>query len=119
LFIDSKWFLVKAEDYILEVEGSCILGFLDGGSSPYWLLGDAFLKGYYSIHDNDDHANARIGIVPHSNSNKPFVESGSAPIKSYKDIKWERSWIYEYYWFWQIEDWTDKFFLDDYWWYEW
>ena len=119
LLIDGKWMMVKASDYVLQIDGSCILAFVNDQSSSYWLLGDAFLTGYYSIHDNENHVNARIGFVPHANSDKPFIEEGINPSKPYKDVKWERSWIYDWYWFWQIEDLAGMFFLDSYWWYAW
>jgi len=57
----------------MNIDGTCVLAFVDTNDS-YWLMGDAFLTGYYSIHDNEDHANARVGFVPHTNSDKPFIE---------------------------------------------
>jgi hypothetical protein len=72
--VDDYFFVFPAEDGYDE---QCILGFLDGTNQDYWLLGDVFLRGYYSIHDNSDRANARIGFAPHVKSNKKNVERTS------------------------------------------
>lgn len=54
LMIDDHWLQIRHQDYVLELNGMCMLAFVNSASS-YWLLGDAFLTGYYSIHDNIDH----------------------------------------------------------------
>jgi hypothetical protein len=72
LRIDGMWTKILAKDYIIEYNNNgekfCFIALALGGKSSYWLLGDAFLNGYYSIHDNDDHSNAKIGIAPHASS---------------------------------------------------
>lgn len=84
LWIDNHRFEIPVDDYFLtyndlldEADSSyddiCLLAFIDSFGAGYWLVGDAFLKGYYTIHDNDDHANARIGFAPHSTSSKGLV----------------------------------------------
>lgn len=85
--------------------------------SEFWLLGDAFLMGYYSIHDNEDHDNARVGFAPHKTSNKPdIVDFDASSIKSfYSDLLWEKTWIYDWYWFWQLEFFMDVPLLDNNW----
>lgn len=89
------------DDYFLtlETEGeedACILAFLDDSSLNFWLLGDAFLRGYYSIHDNSDHANARIGFAPHSTSSKQNVEADvTAPETNVEDYLWELTWWFD------------------------
>ena len=70
--IDGKLFQIAKEDYVLEIEDVCVLAFLVH-KSEFWLLGDAFLMGYYSIHDNEDHDNSRIGFAPHKDSRKPHI----------------------------------------------
>ena len=83
--IDGYKFQVSVEDYFFEFpaedgyDETCILGFLDGEGQDYWLLGDVFLRGYYSIHDNRDHKNARIGFAPHATSSKKNVERADIP----------------------------------------
>lgn len=70
--IDGKLFQVSHNDYVIEIEGVCLLAFVVH-SSEFWLLGDAFLMGYYSIHDNEDHEKASIGFAPHKTSKKPEI----------------------------------------------
>lgn len=102
--IADKLFQVAAKDYVIEVEGACLLAFVVH-TQEFWLLGDAFLMGYYSIHDNEDHANARVGFAPHSTSTKPdIVDFPSANIKNtFESVAWEKTWIFDWYWFWQLE----------------
>jgi hypothetical protein len=77
LWIDDYRFEVSVDDYFLayndlveepsdEYADVCLIGIVDTFFSSYWVLGDAFMKGYYTIHDNDDHENARMGFAPHS-----------------------------------------------------
>ena len=40
------------------------------------LTGNSFLRGYYSIHDMHD---GYIGMAPHSNSRKRWIEVGTVP----------------------------------------
>lgn len=104
LWIDDHRFQISVEDYVFEFnkialepsadfDGLCILSIIDTYGAGYWLLGDAFLKGYYTIHDNDDHANARIGFAPHAQSSKSFVEILPKPTTDVMDIIWELNWI--------------------------
>lgn len=52
--IEGYWLEFHPDDYVLEVENEgvtgCLLGF-GASDAPYWLLGDVFLRGYYSVHD--------------------------------------------------------------------
>jgi hypothetical protein len=70
-----------------------VLAFVDYHRTDFWILGTAFMKGYYIIHDNDDHANARMGFAPHSGSTKSFVEEVQMPTIALEDIIWEINWI--------------------------
>jgi hypothetical protein len=83
LWIDDHRFEISVDDYWLSYndiaynydpneEDTCLIAIVDT-NSYYWLVGDAFLKGYYTIHDNDDHANARMGFAPHATSSKSLV----------------------------------------------
>lgn len=117
LLINDRWFVVTHEDYFGNLEGSCFISFVeDPNNDAYWLLGDSFLRGYYSIHDNQDHANARIGFAPHSSSPKPFITSGTVPAETATDLIWERTWIFDWYNFWQIDALRGTI-LDSKWWY--
>jgi hypothetical protein len=51
------------------------------------------LAGYYTIFDNDDHANAKMGFAPHANSSKVKVEKITKPTTDIMDILWEITWL--------------------------
>ncbi|KAJ1531256.1 Vacuolar protease A [Nowakowskiella sp. JEL0078] len=59
-------FVLKSKDYVLKVSGfggdSCISGFagMDFPGSPMWILGDIFLRVYYSVYDL---GNNRVGLA--------------------------------------------------------
>lgn len=56
------WFEVRPEDYIVLITTDNICGFcLDGTTNNRWILGDAFMRGWYSIHDI---TNKQMGFVP-------------------------------------------------------
>jgi len=54
--IDGHWFEVLPEDYVFNFDNFgtklCTLCII-GTDVEYWLMGDAFLRGWYSIHDLD------------------------------------------------------------------
>lgn len=63
IHINTTWFEMTPKYYLIPLEEEylgydCVVG-LSSGSQ--FLLGDTFLKNYYSIHDNE---NSRIGFVP-------------------------------------------------------
>lgn len=70
------WMEMLPEDYFVEWEGECwaCLGSNDYGSD--WILGDTFLRGFYSTHD---HTNKRFGFAPHSESTKKAPYLGIIP----------------------------------------
>ena len=81
--IDGYWLEFHPDDYILTIENGaaegCLLGFA-ASDMPYWLLGDAFLRGYYSVHDME---NNRIGFAPHATSNKKKITEGTNPEQTF------------------------------------
>lgn len=105
LWIDDYEFEVLVDDYFLslndmlgkdaskEYEDVCMLGIVDDAKSSYWVLGDVFLRGYYTILDNDDHAAAKMGIKPHSGSEKYNVEKTRLPVESLENLLWELTWL--------------------------
>ncbi|KAH9999857.1 Asp-domain-containing protein [Russula vinacea] len=52
LYFDGKAYPLKGSDYVLEVQGTCISSFtpmdIPGG---LWIIGDVFLRRYYTIYD--------------------------------------------------------------------
>ena len=62
LYIDGRFIEVPPAAYLFEVgSNTCIIGIVNSGDD-YWLLGDAFLKSYLSIWDDD---NGKISLAPH------------------------------------------------------
>jgi hypothetical protein len=45
-------------------------------------MGSSFMRGYYVIHDNDDHDFPRMGFAPMSTSGKRMVKKFDKPTKS-------------------------------------
>ena len=76
LLFGSHWFEVRPEDYAIMVtlSGMCTLCFQERVSDEYWVLGVAFMRGWYNIHD---HESLRFGFVPYVDSPKepPRLES--------------------------------------------
>ena len=73
------WMDVTAEDLSIDIysDGSrCSLCF-SGYDINYWILGDAFMRGWYNIHD---HTNLQMGFVPFGSSTKSVpTEATSIP----------------------------------------
>jgi len=75
LLFGGNWFSVDPEDYVIEFNTytkKCSLCF-SAANQDYWILGDAFLRGWYAIHDFD---NMRMGFIPQAESTKTTPNSG-------------------------------------------
>jgi len=94
--IGGYWLQMKPQDYIINLSGTCFLGFVPHPGS-YYLLGTGLMAGYYTIHDNSDHANARIGFVPHTTSSKIEVSTGTNPKRAVQYLQWERTFLFDIY----------------------
>eukprot|EP00736_Rhodelphis_marinus_P014258 Rmarinus@m.21898 len=61
---NGKNFELEAEDYVLNVEGTCVMGVMaldyQVGGKDLYIVGDVFLSRYYSIYDYD---NGRVGFA--------------------------------------------------------
>lgn len=71
------WMEMLPEDYIYvdDWDSNCSFCILDNGDET-WLLGDSFLRGFYSTHD---HLEKRFGFAPHSLSKKKSPYRGEQP----------------------------------------
>jgi len=61
-FAGGKDFSLTGPEYVDQVEGMCLFGItgIDIPNNPLWILGDVFLRKYYSIFD---YANQRVGFA--------------------------------------------------------
>jgi saccharopepsin len=54
-YFDGRPYSLKGEDYILNVQGTCISSFtgmdIAPGGSNLWIVGDVFLRRYYTVYD--------------------------------------------------------------------
>merc|ERR1719240_97806 len=69
IHVDDKTYTLTPDEYIIEMNGMCLFGFMGLGSDsdagffqaePMWILGDIFMRKYYTHFDYD---NERIGIA--------------------------------------------------------
>ena len=78
------WFEVLPEDYVVKINTStnqCSLCLSGSSSRDYFIFGDVFLRGWYSIHDHDKQ---RMGFIPHTASNKKeAVKATTTPSGDY------------------------------------
>ena len=77
---------IDPNDYIFEHPLSQCALCLSSTTWDYWILGDAFLKGWYSTHDMDAQ---QFGFVPHINSNKNPAVAGTVPTTPYTEYNGE------------------------------
>ena len=67
---------VQPKDYIIQDYFGCFACIGNNGDDNYWILGDSFLRGFYSIHDG---VNYKMGFAPHSKSTKKAPIKGNKP----------------------------------------
>mmetsp|Transcript_5310 Transcript_5310/g.9736 ORF Transcript_5310/g.9736 Transcript_5310/m.9736 type:complete len:276 (+) Transcript_5310:468-1295(+) len=58
--LQGKDFVITQEQYFYPIEGYCLFLVADIDIDHFWILGDVFLRQYYTIYDMD---NKRIGLV--------------------------------------------------------
>ena len=79
LLMGGYWLEMLPEDYMIWDSGTKTFWMcIDESSDEMWVLGDAFLRGYYSTHD---HAEKRFGFAPHSLSTKKSPYKGEVPVE--------------------------------------
>ena len=105
LWIDDYRFEISVDDYWLQYnndipgyeasEDTCLIAIVDDPRwyQTYWHFGTKFMEGYYTILDNSDHANAKIGFAPHATSSKVNIEKLTKPTKVVDDVLWETTWV--------------------------
>jgi hypothetical protein len=69
------WLQALPEDYMHSYAGSYWACFTEADTEANFILGSAFLRGYYSVHD---YATMRFGFAPHDESTKRAAETNSA-----------------------------------------
>ncbi len=94
--VNEQWISLKASDYIHEFDGVCFLGIIPT-SRDAWVFGTSVFEGYYTIFDQSDVENARIGIAPHASSEKDLVSFAELPKKKVGSVVWELTSIYQSY----------------------
>ena len=80
LMYGEYWYQMLPEDFYFDASeyqdlSVCALAIMSN-NMDFFLLGNSFLKGYYSIHDMQD---GYLGLVPHATSKKDFAEFGTIP----------------------------------------
>ncbi|XP_074119069.1 chymosin-like [Sminthopsis crassicaudata] len=60
IHINGRQYPLPPSAYTNQEEGACTSGFQGDGSSQLWILGDVFIREYYSVFDRD---NNRVGLA--------------------------------------------------------
>ena len=59
-YLNGKPYTLEGRDYVLNVQGTCISAFMGMDFpkpvGPLWIVGDAFLRKFYSVYDLDKDA---------------------------------------------------------------
>jgi len=80
LYVDGNALEVRPEIFIIPydtgVEDYCILAIAENKLGNYWLLGDTFIRNYYTIFDEDS---SRIGFSPSVTSNATITQGAALP----------------------------------------
>lgn len=86
LYIDGRYLEITPTSYVLPVgtdnngNAVCAIGIVSSGDSN-WLLGDVFLKNFFSVWDDD---NGKIRFAPHKHTTSTIV-AGNKPATLYEN----------------------------------
>lgn len=89
---DNYWVSILPEDYVVKSpmtpddEDICYINIMPSWDN-FWLAGNNFLRGYYSVHNVDNH---ELGLTPHTTSDKSALEAGNVPEQV---LKASREWF--------------------------
>lgn len=76
LLVGDYWLEVTPQTYLVELSGPyCIVGIGNSGDDT-WLLGDVFLRNFYSVWDDE---NNRVGLAPHITSAAKWLTKDDMP----------------------------------------
>ena len=80
LMMDKHWIVIDPSEYLFDVSENgdnsvCHIMIL-GNSYGFFLVGLPFFQGYYTTHDMDEPS---ITYIPHVDSSKDYLKSGSVP----------------------------------------
>jgi len=87
--MQGYWFEARQEDYIIDISGTCILGILPHNYGNFWVIGTTIFKGYYTVYDNSNPDDAKVGFAPSATSDKSVLTSEFFPDTQWYDILWE------------------------------
>ena len=71
---------MSPHDYLIEFGDECWICIGENTYDEYWVLGDSFLRGFYSVHD---YKSMMFGLAPHATSKKAAPKVASELLSLY------------------------------------
>lgn len=93
--MNGYWYEMSVDDFVFDASANqdmtlCALSVV-ANQQDFFLFGNSFLRGYYSIHDMKD---GYLGIAPHATSTKSFVFMGALPGTKLTGIRTQNVWTW-------------------------